>query len=105
TAPEGPAQRRPPRRRRLPCRARARATTGQPRPVNFPDAGLQLLLRPSSVDSIHYHHNDCVNIAIRMIGEPDWPRQVEFFFAFLSPYSYLATTQLPHIRSETGAEI
>ena len=33
------------------------------------------------------------------------PRQIEFYFDFLSPYSYLATTQLPHIRSETGAEI
>src|ERR1700742_3140977 len=40
-----------------------------------------------------------------MIGEQPMPRQIEFYFDFLSPYSYLATTQLPHIRSETGAEI
>ena len=33
------------------------------------------------------------------------PRQIEFYFDFLSPYSYLATTQFPHIRAETGAEI
>lgn len=33
------------------------------------------------------------------------PRQIEFYFDFPSPYSYLATTQFPHIRSETGAEI
>jgi 2-hydroxychromene-2-carboxylate isomerase len=40
-----------------------------------------------------------------MIGEPHMPRQIEFYFDFLSPYSYLATTQFPHIRAETGAEI
>lgn len=32
-------------------------------------------------------------------------RQIEFVFDFLSPYSYLATTQLPRLRAETGAGI
>jgi 2-hydroxychromene-2-carboxylate isomerase len=33
------------------------------------------------------------------------PRQIEFYFDFLSPYSYLATTQFPQVRADTGAEI
>jgi 2-hydroxychromene-2-carboxylate isomerase len=32
-------------------------------------------------------------------------RQIEFYFDFVSPYSYLATTQFPQVRAETGAEI
>ena len=33
------------------------------------------------------------------------PRQIEFYFDFVSPYSYLATTQFPRLRADTGAEI
>lgn len=33
------------------------------------------------------------------------PRQLEFYFDFVSPYSYLATTQFSLIRADTGAEI
>ena len=33
------------------------------------------------------------------------PRQLEFYFDFVSPYSYLATTRFPLIRADTGAEI
>ncbi|TXL75373.1 2-hydroxychromene-2-carboxylate isomerase [Vineibacter terrae] len=32
-------------------------------------------------------------------------RQIEFYFDFPSPYSYLATTQFPALMSATGAEI
>jgi 2-hydroxychromene-2-carboxylate isomerase len=32
-------------------------------------------------------------------------RQIEFHFDYMSPYSYLATTQFAKLRSETGAEI
>jgi 2-hydroxychromene-2-carboxylate isomerase len=32
-------------------------------------------------------------------------RQIEFYFDFPSPYSYLATTQFPALVSKTGAEI
>ena len=33
------------------------------------------------------------------------PRQIDFYFDFVSPYSYLATTQFPRLRADTGAEI
>jgi 2-hydroxychromene-2-carboxylate isomerase len=33
------------------------------------------------------------------------PRQIEFFFDFLSPYSYLAATRFPRLRADTGTEI
>jgi 2-hydroxychromene-2-carboxylate isomerase len=33
------------------------------------------------------------------------PRQIEFWFDFLSPYSYLATTQFPRLQADTGAGI
>lgn len=33
------------------------------------------------------------------------PRQIDFYFDFLSAYSYLATTQFPRLRAETGADI
>jgi len=33
------------------------------------------------------------------------PRRVEFFFDYLSPYSYLASTQLPSLAARIGAEI
>ncbi len=32
-------------------------------------------------------------------------RQIEFFYDYLSPFSYLADTQLPAIAQRTGAEI
>jgi 2-hydroxychromene-2-carboxylate isomerase len=32
-------------------------------------------------------------------------RQIEFHFDYMSPYSYLATTQFPRLRADTGAEI
>ena len=32
-------------------------------------------------------------------------RQIEFYFDFVSPYSYLATTQFPRICADAGAEI
>jgi 2-hydroxychromene-2-carboxylate isomerase len=35
----------------------------------------------------------------------DMPRQIEFFFDFGSPTSYLAYTQLPRIAAECGAQI
>ena len=33
------------------------------------------------------------------------PRQIDFYFDFVSPYSYLATTQFPRLRADTGADI
>jgi 2-hydroxychromene-2-carboxylate isomerase len=33
------------------------------------------------------------------------PHQIEFYFDFGSPYSYLATTQFARLRADTGAEI
>lgn len=40
-----------------------------------------------------------------MISEQPMPRQIDFYFDFVSPYSYLATTQFPRLRADTGAEI
>lgn len=31
------------------------------------------------------------------------PQQVDFFFDFVSPYTYLAQTQLPALKERTGA--
>jgi len=31
------------------------------------------------------------------------PHQIEFYFDFGSPYSYLATTQFARLRADTGA--
>jgi 2-hydroxychromene-2-carboxylate isomerase len=33
------------------------------------------------------------------------PRQIDFYFDFVSPYSYLATTQFPRLRADTGVDI
>jgi 2-hydroxychromene-2-carboxylate isomerase len=33
------------------------------------------------------------------------PKQIEFFYDYLSPFSYLADTQLPALAERTGAEI
>jgi 2-hydroxychromene-2-carboxylate isomerase len=40
-----------------------------------------------------------------MLKEGRMPRQIEFYFDFVSPYSYLATTQFPRLKADTGAEI
>jgi 2-hydroxychromene-2-carboxylate isomerase len=40
-----------------------------------------------------------------MISEDRMPRQIEFYFDFVSPYSYLATTQFPRLQAETEAAI
>jgi 2-hydroxychromene-2-carboxylate isomerase len=33
------------------------------------------------------------------------PRQIDFYFDFVSPYSYLATTRFDRLRADTGADI
>ena len=35
--------------------------------------------------------------------EDPMPQQVDFFFDFVSPYTYLAQTQLPALKTRTGA--
>src|SRR5262249_10313572 len=40
-----------------------------------------------------------------MLKEGCMPRQIEFYFDFVSPYSYLATTQFPRLKADTGTAI
>jgi 2-hydroxychromene-2-carboxylate isomerase len=48
-----------------------------------------------------------LNLATNRIarGEQPMGKQIEFFYDYMSPFSYLADTQLPAIARRTGAEI
>src|SRR5688572_16385115 len=41
----------------------------------------------------------------RQRSEDPMPQQVDFFFDFVSPYTYLALTQLPALKERTGARL